>query len=323
MVDRPSVLCPVDFSAPSRGALRYAVALAEHFYGSLTVATVNDPLLTRGADIEYGSGWLLQDSRRALAAFVDETLQHHRPIVAELNVEVAVGKPASEVLRIAAARHVDLIVMSTHGFSGVRKLFLGSTAERVLRETTVPVLVTPAAGAGPESLEAVTSQMRCVLAPLDLTAVSPMQMRIASGLAEAFRAALVVVHVFEPWPSRPGHEALIAHLRRCRQIEAVTTLDELLGRQPSTVHASVVTAEGDPAEEIARLADRCQASVVVMGLHAATGRGMGSVTYRLLTRSATLTLALPPELPHHTITTLACERPQARPAAAGEASARP
>ena len=61
-----------------------------------------------------------------------------RPAVAEMNVDVATGKPALQILRMAQARNVDLIVMSTHGLTGARKFFLGSTTERVLRETSIP-----------------------------------------------------------------------------------------------------------------------------------------------------------------------------------------
>jgi universal stress protein A len=124
------VLCPVDFSDASRGALRYAAALAEHFYAALTVMTVNDPLVDH------------------LAVFVENTLGRRRLMVAELRLESANGVPAIEILRVANDMHPDVIVMSTHGSHAPRTM-LGSATARVLRETRVPVIVTPADDSGP------------------------------------------------------------------------------------------------------------------------------------------------------------------------------
>ena len=124
---RPSILCPIDFSEASAGALRYAAAIATHFATRLIVLAVEDPLLTEAMDLGTGVIWRPEDA----------------PTCALLEYEVAVGKPAPEILRVARERSCDLIVISTHGLTGVRKLFFGSTTERVLRETTRPVLVTP------------------------------------------------------------------------------------------------------------------------------------------------------------------------------------
>lgn len=141
------VLCPVDFSDASRSSLLYAAALAGHFSARLTVLTVDDPLLAQvaanaGAPLVSETG---HDLRRFCADIVSRTAP-------EPACMVATGKPASEILREAGAGTVDLIVMSSQGRSGGRKLFFGSMTERVLRDTTVPVLVIPAGrpGASPE-----------------------------------------------------------------------------------------------------------------------------------------------------------------------------
>src|SRR5687768_6070755 len=139
MMVRPAVLCPIDFSQASRGALRYAAAIAEHFYAGLTVVTVDDPLLSGAAETLYRDD-LRASTRVALEQFITDSFRRP-PTVAELHFEVAVGKPATEIARLTQARGADLIVMSTHGRAGMAKMFFGSTTERVLRETRVPVLV--------------------------------------------------------------------------------------------------------------------------------------------------------------------------------------
>src|SRR5262245_739101 len=136
---RPSILCPIDFSDASAGALRYAAAIAGHFATRLILLTVEDPLLTEAVDLGTGVRWTPDGIKGELEHFANQTFGQAAPILRSLDYEVAVGKPAPEILRVARERSCDLIVISTHGLTGVRKLFFGSTTERVLRETTTPV----------------------------------------------------------------------------------------------------------------------------------------------------------------------------------------
>ena len=297
MVKRPSVLCPVDFSDASKAALGYAVALASTVHAVLTVATVDDPLLAAGAAAAYGDGWLKQESVKRLNELLFETLDGRPPAVAQLNLDVVEGKPAPEILRLAQLRRADLIVISTHGRSGVRKWVLGSTVERVLRDTTIPVLVTPPDGAAPHTLDQARLAIRRVFVPIDFTVATPQQVRVASGIAEALGASIELAHIAEPLFGPPGHERFVAHLRKTRELHAQSTLHELLGGLPPAVRPTFVTASGDPAAEIARLALRCDADLLVMGLHSSIGGGprMGAVTYRVLCRTHKLVLALPPQ----------------------------
>ena len=57
-MSRPSILCPIDFSSASRGALRYAIAIADRFGARLTLLAVNDPILTEAAELRMGAAWL-------------------------------------------------------------------------------------------------------------------------------------------------------------------------------------------------------------------------------------------------------------------------
>jgi nucleotide-binding universal stress UspA family protein len=296
MIDRPSVVCPVDFSEGSGNALRYAVAVAEHFFGVLTVSTIDDPLLASGSDAAFGHGWLKRESLRRLEIFITETLHGRAPAVAELHLEVGVGKPAPEIIRLAETQHADLIVISTRGRRGASKWFLGSTAERVLRDTSRPVLVTPADVIGPTSLEAAREGLRCVFAPVDLSDATLRQVRVAAGLAEALGAALVLGHIDEPLVAPASLEGLAERFRIERQRHAERALRDLFDAIPATVQATAVTASGDAAEEISHLIAHHHADLVVMGLHAspAFGPRMGSVTYRVLCGTDVPVLALPP-----------------------------
>ena len=293
---RPSILCPVDFSDASAGALRYAAAVATHFGARLIVLTVEDPVLTEALDLGTGIMWTPDHSLKELAQFAAKTFGAGPPVGARLEYEVAVGKPASEILRVARERSSDLIVVSTHGLTGMRKLFFGSTTERVLRETTKPVLVTPAHDPGPIRLEDAKQLIGRIIVPVDLSAASAHQIDVARGIAGAVAVPLILVHVVEPLRSRFAARLHVTGIEGDRRAVAEDALQELLATASCPGHAEALVACGDPAEEIAKVARDRQAGLVVMGLHGSPmlGPRMGSVTYRLLCLSSTLVLALPP-----------------------------
>lgn len=296
MNPRPTLLCPVDFSDASRGALRYARAMAEHFRGRLVILAVEDPILTEAVDLETGVGWNPEDTRGELSRFVSRAL-HGIPLDGiDVRYEVAVGKPANQILHVASEQACDLIVMSTHGLTGMRKLFFGSTTERVLRETAIPVLLTPPTHEGPVTLDEVRGIVRRILVPVDLTAASLRQVQVARGLAEALTVPLIATYIVEPIRSPLVARIHLTGIELERRARAEDSLNELLATVPRRLHPEALVAFGDPAEEIAKIARDRQAGLIVVGLHGspALGPRMGSVTYRVLCLAPALVLALPP-----------------------------
>jgi universal stress protein A len=296
MTHPPAILCPVDFSDASRGALRYARAIAQHFGSRLVILAVEDPMLTEAIDLGTGVIWDPEATRRELAHFASGVL-HGNPLrTGEVEYVVAVGKPAKQILHTAQEEACDLIVMSTHGLTGVRKLFFGSTTERVLRETTIPVLATPPADDGPITLREIPHAVGRILVPLDLTDASVHQIQIARGLAEALQVPLIATHVVEPVRSPLTARLHLPSIEVERRTRAEDRLHELLAAAPQTRRPEALIAYGDPAEEIAKIARDRQAGLIVVGLHGSPvlGPRMGSVTYRVLCLAPVLVLALPP-----------------------------
>ena len=136
-----SLLCPVDFSPASLGALQYALAIARRFHVAVTVLTVDDQLVAESRDARMGAGWSRDKTECQLRSFVAQALYGHAPV--DVEYEVRVGQPSEQILDAARVRGDQLIVMSTHGRSGFSRFALGSIAERVLRETHVPILLSP------------------------------------------------------------------------------------------------------------------------------------------------------------------------------------
>jgi nucleotide-binding universal stress UspA family protein len=296
MTQPPAILCPIDFSEPSRGALRYAMAIAAHFGARVTVLTVNDPLLVAAADMAGGAGRLEADARGELDKFFLDTLPGTKPDVS-VDFMVTAGAAASEILRLArdGAR---LIVMGSHGATGIRKLFFGSTTERVLRETSVPVLVTPAADPGPARWEEAAARVRRVLAPVDLSDALDEQVRVASELGGAIGASLLLAHVIEPVRAIVPGRQYAANVDSERRGAAEQRLQALVETLPPALHAEALVVFGDPAEEIAKVAHDRGVGLIVIGLHASAllGPRMGSVTYRVISivQAKALVLAVPP-----------------------------
>jgi nucleotide-binding universal stress UspA family protein len=211
---------------------------------------------------------------------------------------VSVGKPPVEILRDARYRKdCELIVMSSHGLTGARKLFFGSTTERVLRETTVPVLVTPAADPGPADLDAAARKIRRIAIPVDLSPASAHQAHIANRIADTLNLHVLLIHVIEPVRSRLLPGVHVAGLTASRRAVAEDALQQLASEMSDRSQAEALIAYGDPAEEAAKVVRDRGAGLVLMGLHGSPllGPRMGSVTYRILCLCHVPVLAVPPQ----------------------------
>jgi nucleotide-binding universal stress UspA family protein len=297
MTSQPSLLCPVDFSEGSRTALAYAAAIAEHFGARLTVMTVDDPLLANVAASTGRVPSLAEESERELRGLATETLGENRGATT-IEFRVVIGKPAQEILRLAAELAAELVVMSSHGRSGTSKRFFGSTTERVLRETKIPVLVTRAHRPGALSLPDIIRDLDRIVAPVDLTAASPQQVIVAAGIAKALSMPLILMHVLEPIYVPVGIRLAIPGSDAERRADAEAQLKALAMSVARDAAAEILVVSGEPAEEIVKVADVRGAHLIIMGLHSSglLGPRMGSVTYRVLSLTNALVLALPPRV---------------------------
>ena len=294
MTSMPPVLCPVDFSESSRGALRYANTIAEHFGARLTLLVVNDPVLAEASHLTATPSRLVDDTVHEIERFHKQALGTRAR--AQVDFEVASGKPAPEILRVSRDRGCGLIVMASHGASGFRKLFFGSTTERVLRETSVPTLVTSGTDSGPTDFDDLRKLVRRVLVPVDLSAATSTQVAIARKISTALTVPLILAHVIEPVRPLPSHPGLpTVETERRYRVEA--ELEQLTGEVADGTAPEAIIIYGEPAEEIAKVAGDRGAGLIVMGLHSSPvlGPRMGSVTYRVLCLAHRLVLALPPQ----------------------------
>jgi universal stress protein A len=135
------ILCPVDFDPNSADALAHAAALAMDSGGTLYLMHVVriNPLTAQGAAQGF-AGEDLYDSQIEQARTRLEQCLQNIPQTMKHELVVEIGEPGELIIGAQQRLGVDLVVMGTHGRRGLKHLVLGSIAERVVRESTVPVL---------------------------------------------------------------------------------------------------------------------------------------------------------------------------------------
>jgi nucleotide-binding universal stress UspA family protein len=136
------VLVPIDFSPYAEQAFDYAIALAQKLRARVTLLHVIQPPLVTGADMGvWPSPTFIDELEAAITRDLEGYLA--RVTAAGLEGEMAVvhGTPFHEILETARKRQVDLIIMGTHGRTGLPHVLLGSVAEKVARLASCPVLI--------------------------------------------------------------------------------------------------------------------------------------------------------------------------------------
>lgn len=135
------ILVPIDFSDCSRKALEYALPLAQQHEASITLLYVVAPAYAGGdyGGIDYYQleAGLRQGGERELEKLAADLIREKAPVQAQ----VRLGSPAREIVEAARSLPADLIVISTHGHTGLNHVFLGSVAEHVIQRAPCPVFV--------------------------------------------------------------------------------------------------------------------------------------------------------------------------------------
>jgi len=135
------ILVPTDLSDLSLSSIEYASSLALFFKAEMYVMHVmdNEPLLAIGmidANAEEIIRAIEQKSKNEMSRFFSKKITRGRSI----SCIVRRGNPYEEIVKFSNEEQIDLIVISTHGRSGLAKILLGSVAEKVVRYSSVPVL---------------------------------------------------------------------------------------------------------------------------------------------------------------------------------------
>ena len=277
------ILCPIDRSSVSRRAFDYAVSLARWCGARLTVLEVID-LTPPAAAAAIPEMLLIPDEIRQ--GVRDELTALVAPAVAAgvaADIRIEDGRVADRILHAAADAAADLIVVGTHGRSGVQRLVLGSVAEKVVRQAACPVLTVPP---GDAHVPSATAPFQTILCPTDFSDASTAALAVAAGLAGEARATLLLLHVVE-WPF--GHTLgpdPVTALRESLVAQAQRDLAPLVPpRRHGVPPAEALTVVGHPGLRVVEIARDRSIDLIVMGV---SGRGavdlavLGSTAHRVL-----------------------------------------
>ncbi len=140
MITWSRIVCAVDFSEASRGALEHAAELARRFHAELLLVHVWKGLLARGDE-----GVALPPTPQEKAELGRKLEEWERDAEQiggrEVRSVLTTGSPGTEVAKIASEERADLVVTGTHGRTGFERAVLGSVAEEILRHSPCAVLV--------------------------------------------------------------------------------------------------------------------------------------------------------------------------------------
>ena len=136
------ILVPTDFSESAAYALPFAVDLAQKYQASLHLLHVVEPIVAP-VDFAWGT-YSYPDIEKQLSGYVEDSLK--RIIAEQIPSGISTtmsnlhGKPWREIVTYARAEDMDIIVLATHGLSGLSHALYGSTAEKIIRKSSCPVL---------------------------------------------------------------------------------------------------------------------------------------------------------------------------------------
>ena len=282
------ILCPTDWSPPSRVALQCAVKMALCEDAELLLLHVL-PALDQVPGIASPASLgraVEKEARERLHALIDECV----PPEVEAQVLVRVGEEAEEIHR--AALEADVVVMSTHGRSAWEHWAFGSVAQGVLLEAACPIFAI-----GPQTAERIRRQAESdgrrsstdfpykqILWPTDWSESSESALGEALDLTARHGAEMLMLHVIEPpQPEADGSGDLADPI--AQHGEAREQFRLLRERRPRTQGARRLISRGVAAAEIKRVAVAEGVDLIVMSTHGRTGwqpDKLGTVAQKVL-----------------------------------------
>lgn len=263
-----NILFLTDFSEPSDAALPFASGIARTYGSVVRALHVLLPSAYTYMTPEMATTFLDDEEDRARAEMQRVEAQL-TGVSREVIIERGVGvwPILSDVLR---KDEIDLIVLGTHGRTGLQKLLLGSSAEEVFRRSRVPVLtIGPAVRNGAHS----GGHFRCVLFATDFNIVSKAAAAYAVSLAQENEARLILLHVLpEPRQDKASRSGGLSIA------EAIHRLQELVPPEAEFwCRPDAMVQHGEPAEQILATANQRGADLIVLGVRGMDGLAAMSI----------------------------------------------
>jgi nucleotide-binding universal stress UspA family protein len=281
------IFCATDFSDFAKGVVAYGITLAAEFHAKLYICHVIDlPAVTTYGEAVTGpiehQNRFMGYARREIDRLIGNSSVEYQSLI-------SIGNTTEEITRLADEHAADLVITATHGRSGLKRFFLGSVTERLMRTLPCPLLVIRGAEEGKRTKSLKKFPFKKVLVGCDFSTDFEFALEYAISIAQEFQSELHLVHVVEPsgykdlfkLPSEPGE--------RFKE-ELYDTIQDKLKTMVTEEALNWITLKtkllvGKPYEELVRYAQLKDVDLIALGTR---GRGMvedilvGSTTDRVI-----------------------------------------
>jgi nucleotide-binding universal stress UspA family protein len=269
------ILIPLDGSELAELALPYAEALAGRLGSEVTLIHVRAP-----AEDPYHPMHqaylqkMVEATKQDIKRFLDKSGKKKIKVdSAIVGSSILIGHPAEEIVDYAEKENIGLIVMATHGSSGIKRWALGSVADKVVRVSKCPVLLIRANIGVPRKVK-----LDNLLIPLDGSRESDTMIPSIAELAYKLKTKISLLHVVvEPYKVYTGSEGVVEvryteEEMKWQKNGAEEYLQKVAtGLKDRGIATRCEVRVGAAAEEIIKLADETHADVVTMSTHGQSG----------------------------------------------------
>lgn len=293
-----NIMCATDFSEYSNRAIPFGVSLSNEFNSKLFICHVIDlPSTTM-----YGEFFV--DPTEIQTRIEEYAASELANLIGDDRVQwepfISVGHPADEIARIAESNNVDIVITTTHGRSGLKRLILGSVTERLIHTLHCPVLVVQDPKPGNHNY----ANFKKILVGCDFSPDSDLAVSYAISLAQEFESEINLVHVIEPdmfddLVKLDSEDGRI--IKQERKDKISENLAGLIPREACEwCYPKIALLAGRPHEELSKYAIINDIDLIVLGVH---GKGfveklfVGSTTDRVIRVGACPVLVVKPFQP--------------------------
>ena len=302
-----NIVVPIDFSKMSVQAIQMAKQLARRFGASIHLTHVHH--------LNYAADFVVAAPPAVPFSFMPYKQNGEESVLKELQAvaresgvssstcHVLTGAPPfDEICRFAQTIPADLIVMPTHGRTGLKHVFLGSTAERIVQHSSCPILVTRENA--PQSNNGSLFRFKTILVPVDFSSCSRESVRYAISFGKEFGAKIILLHatylgyIYSTEGTAiydiPGVQKAARETAERKMRELVRTVNF------GAVKFETVFTEGSPVLDICAFAKDHDVDLIITSTHGLTGFRhvlIGSIAEQVV-RHAPCSVLVVPSHPH-------------------------
>lgn len=270
------ILIPLDGSKQAESVLPYVRDLAPKFNSRVHILGI-------------GIGRKTRRVNRLLEDYIDRIVKELHTHNIKSEPVILYGSAADKILDFTAEKEMDLIIMATHGRSGISRWWMGSVAEKVISGATAPVLLVRSKRRRTTGTAVNLESIHKIIAPLDGSDIGEVALPYAEAIAIRSRATIHLVQVISP-PGTveanllggPDWRKFISAMHDAGENYLKSVAERLSGKDIKVTY-EVLT--GDPADKIVEYATARDASMIAMSTHGRTGLTrwvLGSVADKVL-----------------------------------------